>query len=68
MSKTMSVRVDRETYDFLHEITKEEGVICPKPFETWSRAEESCSLSRDTRTERPRSGGLRSWRGSQSDR
>jgi predicted HTH domain antitoxin len=25
MSKTMSVRVDRETYDFLHEITKEEG-------------------------------------------
>ena len=25
MSKTMSVRMDRENYDFLHEITKEEG-------------------------------------------
>ena len=25
MSKTMSIRMDRETYDFLHEITKEEG-------------------------------------------
>jgi predicted HTH domain antitoxin len=24
MSKTMSVRMDRENYDFLHEITKEE--------------------------------------------
>ena len=25
MSKTMSVRMDSENYDFLHEITKEEG-------------------------------------------
>jgi len=25
MSKTMSVRMDRENYDFLHEITKKEG-------------------------------------------
>jgi predicted HTH domain antitoxin len=25
MNKTMSVRMDRENYDFLHEITKEEG-------------------------------------------
>jgi predicted HTH domain antitoxin len=25
MSKTMSVRMDRDNYDFLHEITKEEG-------------------------------------------
>ncbi|PYU47487.1 MAG: hypothetical protein DMG54_00980 [Acidobacteria bacterium] len=25
LSKTMSVRMDRENYDFLHEITKEEG-------------------------------------------
>ena len=25
MSKTMSLRMDRENYDFLHEITKEEG-------------------------------------------
>ena len=25
MSKTMSVRMDRENYDFLYEITKEEG-------------------------------------------
>ena len=25
MSKTMSVRMDRENYDFLHKITKEEG-------------------------------------------
>jgi len=25
VSKTMSVRMDRENYDFLHEITKEEG-------------------------------------------
>jgi predicted HTH domain antitoxin len=25
MSKTMSVRMDRANYDFLHEITKEEG-------------------------------------------
>ena len=25
MSKTMSVRMDRGNYDFLHEITKEEG-------------------------------------------
>jgi predicted HTH domain antitoxin len=25
MSKTMSVRMDRENYNFLHEITKEEG-------------------------------------------
>ena len=25
MSKTTSVRMDRENYDFLHEITKEEG-------------------------------------------
>jgi len=25
MSKTMSVRMDRENYDFLHEITREEG-------------------------------------------
>lgn len=25
MSKTMSVRMDRENYEFLHEITKEEG-------------------------------------------
>jgi predicted HTH domain antitoxin len=25
VSKTMSVRMDRENYDFLHEITKEQG-------------------------------------------
>jgi predicted HTH domain antitoxin len=25
VSKTMSIRMDRENYDFLHEITKEEG-------------------------------------------
>lgn len=25
MNKTMSVRMDRENYEFLHEITKEEG-------------------------------------------
>ena len=25
MSKTMSLRMNRENYDFLHEITKEEG-------------------------------------------
>lgn len=25
MSRTMSVRMDRDNYDFLHEITKEEG-------------------------------------------
>lgn len=25
MSKTMSVRMDRDNYEFLHEITKEEG-------------------------------------------
>jgi len=25
MNKTMSVRMDRENYDFLHQITKEEG-------------------------------------------
>jgi predicted HTH domain antitoxin len=25
VSKTMSVRMDRENYDFLHQITKEEG-------------------------------------------
>lgn len=25
MSKTMSVRMDRQNYEFLHEITKEEG-------------------------------------------
>ena len=25
MSKTMSVRMDRDNYQFLHEITKEEG-------------------------------------------
>jgi hypothetical protein len=25
VSKTMSVRMDRENYDFLHEITEEEG-------------------------------------------
>ncbi len=36
MSKTMSVRMDRENYKFLHEITKEEGSDgCPKPFGTW---------------------------------
>ena len=66
MSKTMSVRMDRENYDFLHEITK--GVICLKLFATWSRAEESCSRSSDTRRERPRSAGQWNWRGYRSDR
>ena len=30
MSKTMSVRMDRENYEFLHEITKEEGTDLSK--------------------------------------
>ena len=68
MSKTMSVRMDRENYDFLHEITKEEGSDLSKAVRDWSRAEESCSRSSDTRRERPRSAGLRNWRGYRSDR
>lgn len=34
MSKTMSVRMDRENYEFLHEMAKEEGVIYLRLFET----------------------------------
>jgi predicted HTH domain antitoxin len=30
MSKTMSVRMDRENYDFLHQIAKEEGTDLSK--------------------------------------
>lgn len=30
MTKTMSVRMDRENYDFLHEIAKEEGTDLSK--------------------------------------
>lgn len=30
MSKTMSVRMDRENYEFLHEITKEDGTDLSK--------------------------------------
>ena len=30
MSKTMSVRMDRDNYDFLHEITKEDGTDLSK--------------------------------------
>jgi predicted HTH domain antitoxin len=30
MSKTMSVRMDRDNYQFFHEITKEEGSDLPK--------------------------------------
>jgi predicted DNA-binding ribbon-helix-helix protein len=55
MAKTMSVRLDRENYEFLHEIAKEEGVTCPRLFGTWLRAEEFCSLLRGTRTMRLRS-------------
>ena len=30
MSRTMSVRMDRDNYDFLHEITKQEGIDLSK--------------------------------------
>ena len=68
MSKTMSVRMDRENYDFLHEITKEEGSDLLKLFGTWSHVEEFCLRSRGIKRERPRSAGLRNWRGFRSDR
>jgi hypothetical protein len=35
VSKTMSVRMDRENYDFLHEIPKQEGSDLSKLCETW---------------------------------
>jgi len=60
VSKTMSVRMDRENYDFLHEITKEERSDLSKAVRDL--------LSRDTRRERPRSAGLLSWRECRSDK
>jgi len=36
MSKTMSIRMDRDNYEFLHEITKEERSDLSRPFGTWS--------------------------------
>jgi hypothetical protein len=46
----MSIRMDRDNYEFLHEITKEErSDLYPRLSGTWSLAEESCLPWRDTR-------------------
>ena len=49
MSKTMSIRMDRENFEFLNELTKEQRVICPKPCGTWLPAVESYLRWNDTK-------------------
>ena len=61
MSKTMSVRMDRDNYDFLHEITKEEGSDLSKAVRDMVTRGRVFSRSRDIKRERPHSAGLRNW-------
>ena len=43
MTKTMSIRMDRDNYEFLNELQRKNAVICPKQCEIWFRAAEFCS-------------------------
>jgi len=61
MTKTMSIRMDRENLKFLNELTKEQKATFRKPCGTWSRGAESCLLWSDTRKAKHRSEELRNW-------
>jgi hypothetical protein len=68
MSKTMSVRMDRENYEFLHEIAKEEDSDLSKAVREMVTRGRVLLRSKDTRRERLRSAGRRSLRACRSAR
>jgi hypothetical protein len=66
VSKTMSVRMDRE--NFLHEITKKEGSDLSKAVRDMVTRRRILLAVERYKKERPRSAGLLSWRECRSDR
>jgi hypothetical protein len=62
VSKTMRVRMDRENYEFMHEITKKEGSDLSKAVrDLVTRGRILLAVER-YKKERPHSLGLQNWR------
>lgn len=63
MTKTMSIRMDQDNYEFLTAISKEEQSDLSKAVrEVWSRAAESYSPWRNTGRVKPPLARQRRWR------